>query len=573
MTLSPDEYIEYSLKQALEYFEGVVSGSIITSENIKLATKRYAQDYKSELYDWNEDAVKKVYRFFSYVFLGPNKQFELSPYQAFIIFTTFGFYLKGTDTRKYQNIFLFIARKNGKTTFSAALQLYLMLKDGAEEPESLLILGAKDQTEETSFTKIKTILYYSPELRKRLIVNDSGMTIRFKKTFRDGLRRPGLIKVMSSIPKKTEGLNPTSAILDEIHTYKDGKLISVINNALGTKKNPLIFLVSTAGEGKNSYCAQLVEAGRNVLRGIISDERTAYFLYELDEGDNWLDEKNWIKANPGLGTILHKDALSEKWEKAKRIEQDIREFQYKSLNIFVDENIMPIPKKKIVDCQREFTDDEIKDLPCYIGVDLSEVNDLTNVNLLWDGGEKIYVKSYFFFVDQGSNVLRKGKINIRDWVDKGHVIKCGTQIIDTNLIKSYLFEFSTKYNVKGLFFDPYHFKPFLILTQGEKSGWLIPDDPNQNSILCTPVVGYTKFHWPYRFMESKIHDRTIVLYPNPCLVWNFTNIILEEDRHSNILLRKNENKDPIDGVIGLLNSIYGYMGIGDDKVTRFFKNS
>jgi phage terminase large subunit-like protein len=239
--------------------------------------------------------------------------------------------------------------------------------------------------------------------------------------------------------------------------------------------------------------------------------------------------------------------------------------------LFVDETIMPIPKKKVIECQRKFTDEEVKDLPCYIGVDLSEVNDLTSVNLLWDGGDILYSKSYFFFVNSGNNALRKGKIDINKWVEDKHVIKCGTQIIDTKLIKQYLFEFSTQYNVKGLYYDPYHFKPFLILPQGEKNGWLIPEDINQNSILCTPVAGWTKFHWPYRFLESKIHANSIVLYPNPCLVWNFTNIILEEDRHSNILVRKNEHLDPIDGIIGLLNSIYGYMGIADDKVARFYR--
>ena len=555
--MNENEYTEYCWSSVKNYINGVLDGSIIACKNIKLALEIQSKDANDDNIEIRIEEVERVFKFFSYLNIGPKKQFILAPYQAWIVFYLFGTYYKNTNERKYQRAFLFIARKQGKTTFIAGLELFLMLKDRSDDPESLLILAAKDQTEDTAFSIIKKIIYYTPILRKKLIVSDSSLKIRFRVDEYSGLRKPGMIKVMSGMPNKIEGMNPTSAILDEIHTYPDGRRINVIENALGTKSNPLIFLISTAGEGKESYCAQLVESGRNVLRGLAKDERTAYFLYELDDNDDWLDQKNWLKANPGIGTIQNERAIVDKFEKAKLIPRDLKEFQYKNLNIFVDEITDAIPKDIILSCTREFNDDEVRDLPCYIGVDLAEVRDLTSIVLLWDAKDRIYVKPYFFFVEGPNNVLRRGNKNIRNWINKKYVIKCDTEILDDKLIKKYFFDFNRLYKVKGIYYDPWHFKQFLNLAQGEKGGYIYSED-RAESIYCMSVYGNAKFDWPYRFFEGKCYEKNVIIYPNECMIWNFSNIVIEESKlHNNIMVKKNEHKDPIDGIIGMMNALYG----------------
>ena len=137
---------------------------------------------------------------------------------------------------------------------------------------------------------------------------------------------------------RLEGYNPTSCILDEIHTYKDGDKFNVIKNGLGTKVNPMLFLISTGGYGKDSFCTQLVETGRRVLRGEIIDDRFFYLLYELEEGDDWQDEKNWIKANPGLGTILDERLFADDFNTSKNLPSALDDFLTKRLNMFLEEN-------------------------------------------------------------------------------------------------------------------------------------------------------------------------------------------------------------------------------------------
>jgi phage terminase large subunit-like protein len=573
MRLNEDEYVEFNLNQAKDYVENVLNGNIIACENIKLSIQEYYRNYKCGLYDWREDEVKRVFRFFSHLNISKNKQFNLQPFQAYMIFFLFGFYLKGTDERLYQKSFLFIARKNGKTTFAAAMQLYFLMKDNEEEPESLLILGAKDQTDETSYKAIKRLIYNSPVLRKRLEINESNLEIKYRLDRKNRFRRPGIIKVMSGIAMKSEGLNPTSCILDEIHTYPDDKRFSVMINALGTKKNPMLFFISTAGTGKSSFCAELVDAGRNVLRGISKDERFAYFLFELDEGDDWEKESNWIKANPGLGTILKKDAIKVRYNTIKTLPRLLDEFHYKSLNIFVEETGDWIPTHVLLPRFMKFEDEIVKDLDCYVGVDLSETRDLTSITLFWVDTDKYYTKSYFFFVNGENNALRKGGVNINQWIREDDVIRMEGDYIDYKVIKDYLFDLNKKYKIKGVYYDRYHFKPILQAPLDSKGKTLISDNEDDN-IWCVPVpYGEKGEDGPIRFIEEIIYNKNLNIYPNKCYLWNFRNVVLKRNKlNGNMRIGKNEEKAAIDGVKGLEYAIYGYLLTNSNALQLFMQN-
>lgn len=565
--LSKEEYVNRGWKAASDYCYGVENGLIATNENIRLAVKRHVNDLNRDDLDWRPEEVEKVFKFFSYLYVDENTRFILEPFQAFIILALFGLYYKGSDIRKYLYAFLFIGRKNGKTTFAAALQLYFLLADGVAFPQSVLIASTQEQANDTSFKALREMIMSSPALSKRLEIQESNRVI-----FKDR-KRYGWSKTVPALPNKLEGLNPTSAIIDEIHTYKDAQKFNVIKNALGTKKNPMLFLISTAGFGKDSFCAKLVEAGRNVLRGISDDDRFFYLLYELEEGDDINDESTWIKANPGLGTILDYQLFKDQFNTNKAIPDLLNDFITKRFNLFLEEQGEWIPSNVILKCVKPFTEDDIKDLPCYIGVDLSETRDLTSVVLLFDGGSKFYVKPYFFFVNGDKGPLRRGGINIYQWIKDDHIIECKTPTIDFDLVRDYLFDFAKKYKIKGLYFDPWHFKQILNVPSGSK-GALLNSPDNQHSIWCVPVIpGYKNFDWPMRFTEIVFYREAITLPPNKCMVWNFLNVAKTRDKfNGNIRPAKDLSKDSIDGVVSLLNAFNGYLGVNANKADLFMKS-
>jgi phage terminase large subunit-like protein len=570
-TLSKDEYIQYCWNSARDYCEGVQSGEIVCNENIVLAVQRHELDLLRDDLTWNKEAVAKVFKFFSYLYVDKRVQFRLQPFQAFIILALFGLYYKGTNIRKYLYAFLFIGRKNGKTTFSAALQLYFMLGDGVTFPSSVLVAGSQNQANDTSFRALKEMIKCSPALGSRLEAMQSNRII-----FRDRSRY-GWCKTVPAIEDRLEGLNPTSCILDELHTYKDAQKFNVIKNALGTKENPMLFLISTAGYGKNSFCAQLVETGRNVLRGISTDDRFFYLLYELEEGDNINDESLWMKANPGLGTILDYRTFKDQFNTNKSIPTLLDDFITKRFNLFLEEQSEWIPSNVVIPTLKRYKEDEfyqiVKDLPCYVGVDLSETRDLTSIVCLWVGNDCFYIRTYFFFVRNENNSLRKGGVNLNEWIKNKYVIECSTPTIDYELVKQTIFEIKKKYNVQGLFYDSWHFNRIVETPDGSKGVWLTSPDGEQQ-IFCRPVVpGTRSFDAPMRFTESLFYEKRVNIYYNECMKWNFQNILVAKDMNGNMRPDKNKSKDAIDGLIALLNAMYGYLQSNKSSYAKYFNAS
>jgi phage terminase large subunit-like protein len=559
-------YVQDCWYKAKSYCEQVESGETQTNENIRLAVKRHELDLQRSDLEWRPEAVEKVFTFFSYLYIGKNRQFILEPFQAFIILALFGLFFRGTNTRKYLYAFLFIGRANGKTTFASALQLYFMLFDGVIFPRSILISASQTNTKDTSFDTLIELITNSPALDSRLVAMKSNRIL-----FKDP-KKLGWCKTTVMDMKKLEGYNPTSCILDEIHTYKDSQKFNVLKNALGKRENSMLFLISTGGVDKNSFCSQLVSAGRNVLRGISTDDRFFYLLYELEEGDDPSDYNTWHKANPALGSLLNLKDFQDNYNTSKNIPSSLEDFYTKRLNMFVDEQSDWIPKNILLSNIKVFTDEDVKDLPCYIGLDLSETRDLTSMVCLWDGGDKYYVKPYFFFVKNESNSLRKGGVDIKQWIKEEYVIDATkNQAMDYDLIQRYIFDINKKYKVKALYPDPWHFRKFVNMPKDCKG--ITWTNENGESIWCVPVrPGFPNYDWPMRYIEELLFKNMMNIYPNKCMVWNFQNTVKYKDKlNGNIRPGKDEFGDAMDGVISLHNAFYGCLGVNTSAASLFFK--
>lgn len=558
MTLTPtspkDKYVQSCWEKARDYCEGVQDGTIVCNDNIRLAVKRHERDIQRKDLEWKPEQVEKVFKFFSYLYRDEGKPLILEPFQCFIILALFGLYYKDTNVRKYIYAFLFIGRKNGKTTFAAALQLYFMLADGITFPQSVLVAGSQGQANDTSFAELRKIIKSSPALNTRLEIMASNRII-----FKDR-KRYGWTKTVPAVTDRLEGLNPTSCILDEIHTYKDSQKFNVIKNALGTRENPMLFLISTAGFGKDSFCAQLVETGRNVLRGVSNDDRFFYLLYELEEGDDINDETKWIKANPGLGTILDIKLFRDQFNTNKTIPSLLNDFVTKRFNIFLEENSQWIETTDILRNIKHFDIEELKKYPVYVGIDLSSTRDLTSIVLFFDAGEEFYVVPYFFFVKTPHNSLRKGNIDISEWVKECHIIECETPTIDYDLVKSHLLDINQKFNVIGLYYDPWHFDRLL-------------NEMKEAGIWCVPVTpGVRNFDPSIRFFETLVYGNKVNIYTNKCMLWNFRNVVIYNDMNGNMKPNKNASSDAIDGVISMLNAIAGYLQQNTNYASIYLKN-
>lgn len=555
--LSPEEYVKLGWKLHKEYVDGVESGEIITNEWIKLAVKRYKEDLQRDDIELKENAVNRILKFISIINIEKDKQFPLLPFQAFILVNLFGLYYKNTNRRKYNYAFLFISRKNGKTEFAALLQLYFLLADGVEAPENLLLASTTKQAK-IALNSIQRMIMNTDILKKYLQFPKRGYDIFFKNP--DNV---GYISVFVPSADKLDGYSPTSSILDEIHAYTDSALFDIISQGVLARENPLIFLTSTAGFNKESFCNDLVEGGKNILLKNYEDDSFFYMLYMPDENDDPTDENCWIKSNPALGKINNLEHLRNNFKKARLSPSSYNSFLTKNLNIFTQSHAEWIEQKTLNEAINNVDYSELYGQECYAGIDLSSTQDLTSFVLLFKVNDRFKVIPYFFLADNKMTRNSKFAYKYEQWERDDHLIRCNSQTIDYDLIADKIKELKELYVINYIGYDPYNIE--LIERQLKELGFTRNNDYNNQNLIPVKQT-HGALNAPMKYVESLLINKYVDFTDNPILPWNITNAMVQQERtYGNIKPVKNANRDPIDGLISLLNAMSVYLKFNDDE--------
>lgn len=547
--LTPEKYADHYLLSGYQYAEQIRSGEITANRWIRLAVDRFYRDLERDEFIKDETAVRRVLAFFSLVNINiKNKyrQYQLIPYQAFIILNLFLFYHKETNKRRFRYMFLFVGRKNSKTVFAVALNLYFLVLDGIQDPQSLLLASTREQAT-ISLDYAKDMVSHSPALHRRLQIMQYQIRFEF-----NGSR--GFMKTVASESARLDGYNPSSAILDEIHAYKDDELFNVIKSGILARDNPIIILISTAGFKIDSFCYTMVENGKNILNGTVEDDSFLVMLYTLDEKDDYNDPETWIKSNPALGVIITPDDLLIEYNQGKNIASQLPNFLTKHLNVFVEGSTSWIPEQVLQRVNLPVDLDKYLGKPCYIGVDFSSTRDLTSIVCLFRDEESGIFDVYplFFFANNPNRRLRQGGIDLRPWIREGYIRECQTETIDYDLIYDAFVELSEKFEIVSIAYDPFN------------SDLIIPRLNNLGINSVSFPQNPKTFNFPLKYLEKLIYDRGIRFGSNPALLWNFRNVVLYEDGNGNIKIMKNRSRDAVDGAVSLGMAIAVWLSVNLD---------
>ena len=536
-----EEYVEECWDSVETYIYGVRDDSIKANKWIKIAVENFVMDTKKDVFDYKVEMVDKVFKFFYFVKINKDnkyQQFKLLPFQAFVIAALFGFYRKGTNKRRYRYAFLFMARKNGKSVFSAALQIYFLIADGVEDPQSLLLASTREQAS-ICLDYATGIINHSPALRKRLEAQ------RYKIIFKDKTRG-GFSKVLASNAHKLDGYSASGAILDEVHAYPDDKLFNVIKSSILARENPMIFLITTAGFSLTSFCYNYMLYAQNVLSGDIVDDTLFSMLYTLDEKDEPSNPDNWCKSNPALSHINHMEDLMSEFNQSKYSLTQLNNFLTKHLNVFVDQEEAWLPNDILNKCVQDFNIEDLYGLPCYIGLDLSATRDLTALVCLVVKDDMFYAIPYFFMANNAEKFLRAGGVNLQHWIRDGHIELCDTPTIDYDLVAEKFAWIKEHFDVEICRFDPHNSAAII----------------NKLWDLEIPTKPFLQrgqyFNEPLKHIEKAMFDGTLIM-SNPALKWNLKNAVPYRDGNANIKLMKNKSLDSIDGAVSLGMAMGGYM--------------
>jgi len=523
------------------YAEQVVKGKIIASKNVILACKRHLNDLKRAgtdefPYVFDEELGHRPIRFiekFCRPSKGNYKQLILQPWQHFILGSLFGWVHKETRLRRFKEGLIFVGRKNGKTTKISGVALYGVSKDGENGAEIPLLANSMKQAR-ILFDEAKAMVKSSPKLKKHFrTLRDA---IHYDKTF-------SKIEPQASDSEKLDGLNTHIGIFDEIHEYKDYKLINVIKNSRGSREQPLLIYITTAGYQLDGPLVDYYELGSDVLNGAVTDERTFYYLAELDDPSEFDKPEMWVKANPNLGVSIKLEDMIEEWEKAKRIPAERNDFITKRFNIFVQSD-----EQSFLDFETIKRNDKVLDLkklegkPCIGGFDLSQTEDFTSACLEFplDTGE-VFVLSHSW-IPKKKVLSSNEKIPYREWEEEGLLSICKGDYVDYQSIFDWFVEQSKKYTIELITFDP------------ANAYRLVEDLKSYGFNTLAVRQGYLTLSPALKDAKELFLDRKVIFNKNKLFRWYINNVKLVEDRNGNWLPTKQGRYRKIDGFAAFLNA-------------------
>ncbi len=537
-----------------DYIQGVQDGSIVVPKTIKKAVNRLERLKAREDIYFDEATVKRCFEFIRHIkhYAGKSagQQFDLLPYQKWIIGSIIGIKYKDTGYRVCRETLILQARKNGKTALVAALSLYMLIADGEAAPNIGIVASSREQAS-IAFTMIQ-------QFSKTL--DPDGRLI---KNYRNYIKTPaniGELKVFSADASRLDGLSESMVVLDEGHAQRTPDLYNVMKSSMGFRTQPLLVQISTSGYLLDGYpLYSLWQTSLEILDNIKTDDSFFPFIYQLDPDDDWEDEDVWIKSNPALDVTVTKDYIRSQIASAKNDISQMVGVKTKTLNMWCPSSEVWIPQEKVAETMETLDLQDYEGQVCYIGVDLSAISDLTALSVMiptTEGDKTIYRFWNWAFLPSETYENSPNKKLYERFMLDGQLILTEGNVVDYQAVINKIAEINQVCPIEGIFYDVWNATQF--------------------SITCTDL-GYNmvpfkqnllSFNGPTKELEKKILQQEAIFDKSAMMLWCFGNVVLATDTQGNIKpsKAKGNKTDKIDPVIASVQALGGYLcnPISDD---------
>ena len=476
---------------------------------------------------------------------GAGKPVRLELWERAHLAAVFGF-VDINGYRACRESVLIVGKKNGKSLLASIVGLYMLVGDGEPGPEVYSVATKKDQAK-IIWQESKRMVRKSPVLLRRIKTLVSELSSEF---FNDGVFKP-----LASDSDTLDGLNVHCVLMDEIHQWKNGKaLYNIMADGVSARNQPLVYITSTAGTIREDIYDAKYEEAERIINGLFDengyhDIHLFPFIYEIDSRKEWLEEKCWYKANPGLGTIKNLDTLRIKVEKAKGNASLIKNLVCKEFNVPETSTESWLTFEEL-DNRALFDLKELKPRYGIGGCDLSSTTDLTNATIIFmfPKDEHIYVlQMYWLPEDLLEKRVKEDKIAYDMWLEKGLLRVCPGNKIHYKYVKEWFLEVQNELDI-------------YLMKCGYDSwsaSYFVEDMENTfgKSVMEPVIQGKKTLSGPMKSLGADLSKKRIVYNNNPILKWCLTNTSVDIDKNDNIQPAKgNLGTRRIDGTAGLLNA-------------------
>lgn len=550
-----------------QYHQAILKGEIVVGKKIRRQYDKLVRDiynpytvqllqpdgtYKKVTYIFDEDKANRPINFIETFCKQSKAPFAGQPlklilWQKALIQSIYGFVDSENGYRRYREVLVEVARKNGKSTLLSGLASYHLICE-----KGIQVVTAANTKSQAAiiFDEAKNMIMQSPALSKRAKKRKYDLFV------------PSLFNSMQPLASDSsnlDGLNADLVELDEIHEFTDTAMYDIVKQSQGTKLEPLLFMITTNGFVRDNFLDNKLDYADNVLNDIYDDHTFLGIIYEVDDKKDVEDYKNWIKANPSLSEFRSFTELNQLVNQAQNDKSIQATLYAKYFNIPQVANTAWLKYEELINTEtfemKEFTNNYFVG-----GFDLSEVGDLTCGTMLFmrAGSDKKYIEQMYWIP---KNLVEKkekeDKVPYSQWIECRLMRTSGESKIDTDDVINWFLEMCEKYHLYPQWqgYDRWGAAEF---RKKMKEDYGIE--------MIDVVQGFKTFSNPMKNLKADFIDKKIIYNNNPILKWCIANTVELRDNNDNVRPIKGKNKSKrIDGMVSLLDAYVVLM----DKYSEF----
>lgn len=536
--------------KANKYARDCVSGKIPVCLQVRQQCQMHLDDLKSKdsPYRFDKD---KCERFLSFAQLMPHvkgkwagTKLKFEPWQCFSYGVPFGWVLKSDGTRRYNEVFLLVPRKNGKSIAGATVGLYMFAADGELGAEVYSAAGSEAQAYEV----------FRPAWL--MAKSEGNFMAAYDVDMMGTHKNPGNIYSMSSgsrfetvIGKPGDGASPHCWIQDEFHESKTSESYDTGKTGMGARTQPMLWVVTTAGTNTSYPCYALQKRCEKKLDGTQPNDNLFAMIYTIDDDDDWTDFSVWEKANPNMGVSVSERFLRAQLKTALQDKTKQNIIKCKHLNMWANAGsawMNMVDWEKCYDPDMRLSD--FKGQACYIGLDLASKIDVAAKMYLFRRGDDYYLFSRYWIPE--NRTFGEDMAHYAGWVHDEYMEATPGSRIDIESIQESIRQDAKDFDLSG----------------SENGGGEICNDPwnaqqlitnlLNDGIECVEIPQKVQYlSEPMKEIEALVKSGKLHHDGNPVTYWMMANICARVDKNDNVFPFKEGDENKIDGGVAFITAM------------------
>ena len=545
------------LSVAERYIRDVLAGRILTSNYVRLAIERHVRDLESgpaRGLRFDRAASQHVIDFFPAFIEHPEgplagQPYILEPFQQARLWILYGWKWADTGNRRFKFAYYETGRGNAKSMEASGLALYEFFAFGHSGAQVYSVATDKD-TARLVYDTSELMVRHSPYLAERATLHKDNMHI------------PGTAskyEPLAADHTNLLGLRPYFINFDELHMQPNANLWNALTSAMGKCPNPLLQALTNSGFDRNSLCYKQHEYSVKVLLGVFTDDTWFPWIAALDDGDDWQDERNWIKANQGLGTMMTLKELRESAARARNDPSALNTFLRYRMSVWTDSHAAWMPMDLWDACNLPVDMDELAGRPCVGALDLSTISDISAFALVFPPhgtDERWSILPRFFLPRENiQKRVERDRVPYDVWERQGLFILTGGRTIDYDEIREEIKRLKARFDFVEITYDRWNSSDIVKRLEGDGFEMVKWGQGYQDMNAATK-----------RLMELVLNGE-LSHGGNPVLRWMASNVVVKMDPAGSMKPDKERSPEKIDGIVAAIMALGRAMAVPETQYT------